>query len=113
MLTINKLALGKDLVNGDILTLEIEDFELVTSISGTLSANTYPVTAGAITITSAGTMRLLSADSLDTNTIRLNFSDYITNVGNFSFDNGLSSTSAEIDSQDSTVVIVYTSTQIQ
>ncbi len=54
LVTINELALIPSLADGEVLDLKIEDFELVRSVSGTLtSEKNLQINAGKITIGSA------------------------------------------------------------
>lgn len=111
LVTINELNLNSNLANGEELELKIEDFEIVTSVEGNLTSNkNKSVADGKITIGSANTLELLSAQAIDSTTVKLSFSDYITAAGSFTITPALTNT-AQIDPDDGKAVILTTAQQ--
>lgn len=111
LVQLNNLILSQTLAEGEKLDLTIESFEMVFSVGGILNSQTYPVANGKINISSGGSLQLLSAESVDSQTIKLIFSDYITSVGSFLFNNSLTSSTASVDSTNGKAILVTTSTQ--
>lgn len=75
------------------------------------SNQSLTVASGKITIGSSGTLQLLSAEVIDNLTVKLNFSDYITNLGTFTINNGLNASSPSIDPTNGKAILVKTTTQ--